>query len=56
MPDNPALARSIDAGVVNQASGYELVTAVEQQLERNEQQKRAKAVEEASKSADAPTL
>ncbi len=56
MPDNPALARSIDAGVVNQASGYEVVTAVEQQLERNEQQKRAKAVEEASKNADAPTL
>lgn len=55
-PDNPALARSIDVGVVDQAKGYELVTAVEQQLEQREQQKRAQAVEEASKNADAPTL
>lgn len=56
LPDNPALARSIDVGVVDQANGYELVTAVEQQLEQREQQKRAQAVEEASKNADAPTL
>ena len=56
MPDNPALARSLEVGVVDQAQGYELVTAVEQNLEQAEQQKRAQAVEEASKNADAPTL
>ena len=55
-PGNPDLARSIDVGVVDQANGYERVTAVEQPLEQMEQQKRAKAVEEASKNADAPTL
>ena len=56
MQDNPALARSLETGVVHQASGYELVTSVEQALEQMEQQKRAKAVEDASKNADAPTL
>ncbi|MDP2323664.1 MAG: hypothetical protein Q8N51_06500 [Gammaproteobacteria bacterium] len=56
MTDNPALARSLDAGVVDQSTGYELLTSVEQSLEQMEQQKRAKAVEEASKNADAPTL
>jgi hypothetical protein len=56
MPDNPELARSLETGVVHQANGYELVTAVEQSLGQQEQQKRAKAVEEASKNADAPTL
>lgn len=56
MPENPALARSLETGVVHQANGYELLTSVEQSLEQMEQQKRAKAVEEASKNADAPTL
>jgi hypothetical protein len=56
MRDNPALARSLDVGVVDQAGGYELVTTAEQGLEQREQQRRAKAVEEAAKSADAPTL
>ncbi|MBL8199734.1 MAG: hypothetical protein JNK40_02070 [Chromatiales bacterium] len=56
MQDNPDLARSLETGVVDQANGYELVTTVEQTLQEREQQKRAKAVEEASKNADAPTL
>jgi YD repeat-containing protein len=56
MADNPALARNLETGVVDQANGYELVTATEQALEQQEQQKRAKAVEDASKNADAPTL
>ncbi len=56
MPDNPALARSMDVGVVDQANGYQLVTATEQALEQAEQQKRSKAVEDASKNAGAPTL
>jgi hypothetical protein len=54
--DNPALARSMEVGVVDQANGYERVTATEQSLEQMEQQKRAKAVEDAAKNADAPTL
>lgn len=53
---NPELARSMVVGVVDQAGGYELLTSVEQSLEAAEQQKRAKAVEEAAKNADAPTL
>ncbi len=56
MPDNPALARSLEVGVVDQAKGYDSVTAVEQALELAEQQKRAEAVKDASKNADAPTL
>jgi hypothetical protein len=56
MPDNPALARSMDVGVVDQANGYERVSATEQALEQAEQQKRAKAVEDASKNSTAPTL
>ncbi len=56
MQDNPALVRSLEVGVVNQAKGYELVTTVEQSLDQLEQQRRKKAVEDASKNADAPTL
>jgi hypothetical protein len=56
MPDNPALARSMDVGVVDQANGYELVTSTEQALQQAEQAKRAKAVEEAGKNAGQPTL
>jgi len=56
MQANPALARSLEVGVVDQATGYELVNSVEQSLEEMEQAKRAKAVEEAAKNADAPTL
>ena len=56
LQDNPGLARSLEVGVVDQANGYELVTSVEQGLEQQEQQKRAKAVEDAGKNADAPTL
>lgn len=54
--ENPALARSLEVGVVDQANGYELVTSVEQGLEQMEQQKRARAVEDAARNADAPTL
>lgn len=56
MRDNPDLARSLETGVVDQANGYELVTSVEQTLQALEQQKRAKAVEDAAQNADAPTL
>lgn len=56
MPDNRAMARSMDVGVVDQAAGYESVTAVEQNLEQAEQAKRAQQVQDASKNAEAPTL
>jgi hypothetical protein len=56
MPENPGLARSMEVGVVDQSNGYELVTATEQALEKGEQAKRAKAVEEAGKNAGSPTL
>ncbi len=56
LQENPALARSLDVGVVDQANGYENLMAVEQNMEQMEQQKRAQAVEDAAKNADAPTL
>jgi hypothetical protein len=56
LPDNSALARSMDIGVVDQANGYEVVTATEQAFEQAEQARRAKAVEDASQNAEAPTL
>ena len=56
LPENPDLARSMEVGVVDQANGYELIVATEQALEQAEQQKRAAAVQDASKNADAPTL
>lgn len=56
LPENPDLARSMEVGVVDQANGYELVVGTEQRLEQAEQQKRAAAVEDAARNADAPTL
>jgi hypothetical protein len=56
MQDNPGLARSMDIGVVDQAIGYEKVTATEQALEQGEQAKRSQAVQDASKNAESPTL
>ncbi|MEO8224566.1 MAG: hypothetical protein ABI661_07150 [Gammaproteobacteria bacterium] len=56
LPENPDLARSMEVGVVDQANGYELITATEQKLEQAEQQKRAAAVQDAAKNADAPML
>lgn len=54
--DNPALAEYMQVGVVDQAGGYERLSATEQGLERAEMARRAKEVEAASRNADAPTL
>ena len=54
--DNPDLAASMQVGVVNQAGGYELVTATEQGLQQAEQQRRAQETAKAAKNAAAPKL
>lgn len=56
LQENPQLASSLQVGVVDQARGYELLTATEQALQRQETQLRAKQVEDAAKNADAPQL
>lgn len=56
LQENAQLARSLQVGVVDQAKGYELLTATEQALQRQEAQLRAKQVEDAAKNADAPQL
>jgi hypothetical protein len=54
--ENPALAEHMQVGVVNQAAGYEAITSTEQALGRDDAQKKAKQVEDASKNADKPQL
>ncbi len=54
--DNPDLAASMQVGVVNQAGGYELVTATEQGLQQAEQQRRAQETAKAARNAGAPKL
>jgi hypothetical protein len=54
--DNPELARFMQVGVVDQAGGYERVTATEQRLRETENARRAEQVEDAAKNAGAPTL
>ena len=54
--DNPDLAASMQVGVVNQAGGYELLTATEQGLQQAEQQRRAQETAKAAKNAAAPKL
>ncbi|MBK7251646.1 MAG: hypothetical protein IPI06_12490 [Gammaproteobacteria bacterium] len=56
VPSNDALARNIDVGVVDQAGGYQSITATEQALAAQESQRKAQQVQDASKNADKPTL
>jgi len=56
LKDNPQLAESMQVGTMNQAGGYEAITATEQGLQQQEAQRRAKAVEDAAKNSTAPTL
>ena len=46
----------MQVGVVNQAGGYEAITATEQALQQQDNERKAKQVEEAGKNADAPQL
>lgn len=54
--DNPALAESMQVGVVDQAGGYERLAATEQGLQSAEMARRAEQVDSASRNASAPTL
>jgi hypothetical protein len=56
MRDNPNLAEYLQAGVLDQANGYEALTATEQALQAMETQRRAQQVDDAAKNADAPKL
>jgi hypothetical protein len=54
--ENPALSQFFQVGVVDQASGYQALTATEQGLEAQEMQRRARQVDDASKNSDGPKL
>lgn len=56
MPDNPALSRFFQVGVVDQAGGYEALTATEQGLQRMDAERKAQQVKEAAKNSDTPKL
>jgi hypothetical protein len=54
--DNPELSRFFQVGVVDQAGGYEALTATEQALQQMDAARKAKQVQDAAKNADAPSL
>ena len=54
--DNPDLVERLEVGVVDQSTGYRLLTETEQALGQADRQRRAAEVEKASKNAKAPTL
>lgn len=54
--ENPELSQYFQVGVVDQAGGYEAITATEASLQQLDTQRKAQQVQEASKNADAPTL
>jgi hypothetical protein len=56
MPDNPALSRFFQVGVVDQAGGYEALTATEQSLQQMDAARKAQQVKEAAKNSDSPKL
>jgi hypothetical protein len=56
MPDNPELSRFFQVGVVDQAGGYEALTATEQVLQQMDTARKAEQVQDAAKNADAPQL
>jgi hypothetical protein len=53
---NPELARFLQVGVVDQAGGYNALTATTQGLQAMDAERRAKQVKDASKNADAVKL
>lgn len=56
MPDNPELAKYFQVGVVDQAGGYEALTATERALQQGDMTRKAQQVQDAAKNADAPKL
>jgi hypothetical protein len=53
---NPGLVEVMSVGMVDQANGFEAITATEQGFEAMEQERRAVQTQEAAKNADAPVL
>ncbi|TAL84717.1 MAG: hypothetical protein EPN69_07865 [Rhodanobacter sp.] len=53
---NPALAQYLQVGVVDEAGGYQALTDTKQALQAMDAARRAKQVQEASKTAQAPQL
>lgn len=56
MRDNPGIARLLQVGVVDQARTFESIESTEQALLAKREERRAKELEEAAKSAAAPQL
>lgn len=56
MRENPALSQSLQVGVVDQAGGYEAISATEAALQAQDSQAKAKQVQDAAKNADKPQL
>lgn len=54
--DNPGLVEVMSVGMVDQANGYEAITATEQGFEAMEQARRAQQTQDAANNADAPVL
>lgn len=54
--ENPALSRSVQVGVADQAGGYQALNDTEKLLESEEMRRRAKQVNDATKNADEPQL
>jgi hypothetical protein len=56
MRENPGLTQYLQVGVIDQADGYEAITGTERALQELDAQRKAKELEAAGKSADAPQL
>ena len=56
LPENPDLSRYFQVGVVDQAGGYEALTATERALQQLDAARKARQVQDAAKNADAPKL
>jgi hypothetical protein len=56
LPDNPDLSRFFQVGVVDQAGGYEALTATERALQQMDAARKAQQVQDAAKNADTPKL
>jgi len=54
--ENPALAQFFQVGAIDQAHGYEMITATEQALQGMDSRRQAQEVRDAAKNADAPRL
>lgn len=54
--ENPGLARYLQVGSMDQATGYEAITGTERALQQLDEQRKAKELEAAGKNANAPQL